>query len=728
MKLVLHIFMNGIKIATTVSRQIFVLTLLLMFIFIVSTALAEEQIDYGDDYLSLSLQELLNTKVITSTKTAQKTSEAPAIISVITAKEIRQMGANTLTEVLTIVPGVTPLTQIKSDRLMVVRGLSLKDGVLVLIDGVPVNDTFDGSFDFYQNTIENIDRIEVIRGPGSALYGGYAVSAVIHIFTKKAKLGENQFKLKFGVGSFNERHLFTSVSTDLSKYIDRLAIAGSFAYSNTDGDQLTIVQDAIFTPTTGIFLPPLSNPSLTPTIRQESVEKFNGSFSLSYKNFSVDFNHQQLISMPIFSHLGLVTEVDHTLKESTLDRLSMAYEQTIFSAIKLDAKAYWINNQLKLFGQSQPPQISGDEDQDGLNENFVSGVIENFRHQTQTIGVEVEFNYKINNNQDLLLGSVYEKNTLFDVLKVANVSLIGRGPAVVFPTQDMSREFMPQGVDRTMSAFYVQDLYQINKNTNVTAGIRYGNYSDFGTTVNPRLALVHRFNKKFYSKVLYGEAFKPPSFSQLFDATPTQSPFRTRGNSKLLPTEITTIELQLGYDISQRIKSNISIFKNNTLNEMFFDATSGIEQWRNTDKREFQGAEVELKGAWLGLDFAFINYSYQKSINNEQIISTNIHPAHRLNTGGSYQFSDSINANFTLSYFSSVERANNDDRAKVKSKVLLRATIIAKDMLMSGLDAELSISNLLNQTLRDETEQAIRLLDDIPLEGRDIRFSLIYNF
>lgn len=700
----------------------------LLFFIHVSSILAAEYDESDADILSLSFEDLLNMTVSTASKKAQKISDAPAIISVVTATEIRNMGATTLADVLAIVPGFTPIARLKSDRLMVVRGLSLKDGILLLIDGVTVNDAFDGSYDFYQRSVDDIERVEVIRGPGSALYGGYAVAAVIHIFTKKANEGDANYTLQLGGGSFGEQRISASIAKDFSAFVNGMKIAGSFTYVDTDGDKLVIQQDAIFTPTAGQYLAPFSNPTLTPTIRQEAVESYNGHINLSLDKLSLDFSHSQLISMPLLSHLGLVTDVGKTLKESTLDRLSAKYFWSAFAEAELEVKIYWVSNESKLFGQSQPPQIRGDEDQNGLNEDFISGIIESFQHKTESSGLEIELRFEWAEKHDILLGLSYDRTELTEVEKQANVTLIGRGSTALFPVQEITNEFMPEGIDRSQTALYIQDLWNFSDKTNVTVGIRFGDYSDFGNTLNPRLAIVHRLNEKFYSKFLYGEAFKPPAFAQLFDSTPTLSQFRMRGNSELAPTEITTFEVQLGYDFSGRLKSNISIFQNHTRNEIFFDSSSGIEQWRNSGERTSSGVEIELKGTWFGLDYAYINYSYQNTRGVDKGAGANIHPAHRLNSGGNYQINDGYNLNFTLSYFSSPEREEVDTRTPIDAKTLLRIALQADNLMMSGLNAELSINNLLDQDGRYEIERSVGLLDDIPLEGRNLRFTLTYKF
>lgn len=680
------------------------------------------------DLYSLSLKELLKIKVSSASKQEQAIADAPSIINVITAHEIAQLGASNLMDVLSIIPGFTPLRQLKSDRIMVVRGLALNDGILVLIDGVPVNDAFDGGFNFYERTLDDIQRVEVIRGPGSALYGGYAVSAVIHIFTTKPNTNSQDYKVTLSSGSFNEKKMAFSANKDFSNLVDGLSMAASFSYFDNDGDKLTIKQDSIFRPTQAEFLAPLVNPTLTPTQRQESVEKFNGHSNIQYKDLNINFGHSQIIATPLVSHLGIVTEVDRTIKESTQDRLSAHYQWESSDKLNIKSKIYWVNNESKLFGQSQPPQIHGDEDQDGLNEDFTSGIIENFQHRTESIGLEVEFNYQSTDTHNLLLGLAYDNTELKDSLKFANVSLLSRGPSAVFPARDLTSEFVPSGLMRELSALYLQDSWQINNNAKLTTGLRYGDYSDFGNTLNPRVGLTYQISDLLYSKLLYGEAFKPPAFSQLFDNTPTLSASRIRGNIDLQPTEITTFEAQLGYDISSYLQASLTIFENDTDNEIFFNPAPGIEKWLNSGQRRSHGLEFELRGEMLGLDYAFLNYSYQDTHGADIGAGANIHSPHRFNLGGSYQFSDKNSAGFTVSYFSSPDRENNDTRSPVDEKTIINFVFQSKEVWVNGLSFKLTIDNLLDQDGKDEVEAAVGLLEDIPIEGRNLRLGLTYEF
>jgi iron complex outermembrane receptor protein len=135
-----------------------------------------------------------------------KVREAPAIISVITAEQIKNMGARNLADVLITIPGIGILTSTAWSRAEIeVRGVETRqsDKVLVLVDGHRLNDPFFGGATTITDDfpLENVKQIEIIRGPGSALYGANAFVAVINIITKKAEEIDG-IQLNLGYGSF----------------------------------------------------------------------------------------------------------------------------------------------------------------------------------------------------------------------------------------------------------------------------------------------------------------------------------------------------------------------------------------------------------------------------------------------------------------------------------------------------------------------------------------------
>jgi outer membrane receptor protein involved in Fe transport len=145
------------------------------------------------DLMSLDLDSLANLQVTTASRFADKLIDAPSIMSVVTSDELRRFGGLTLNEILQTVPGLTGSTQYFSDRsLIAARGDQTKtDGghILFLINGRPTREVMEGGIisDLLESfPVEILERIEIIKGPGSVLYGSNAFSAVINLITKKA--------------------------------------------------------------------------------------------------------------------------------------------------------------------------------------------------------------------------------------------------------------------------------------------------------------------------------------------------------------------------------------------------------------------------------------------------------------------------------------------------------------------------------------------------------------
>ena len=130
----------------------------------------------------------LSPVVVTATRTETPVAETAASITVITAEEIEQQQAETVTEVLRAVPGLDfAQNGSRGTTTSVFTRGAESDQTLVLIDGVEVNSVTLGAFDFSNLTTENIERIEVLRGGGGTLYGSQAIGGVINIITKKGE-------------------------------------------------------------------------------------------------------------------------------------------------------------------------------------------------------------------------------------------------------------------------------------------------------------------------------------------------------------------------------------------------------------------------------------------------------------------------------------------------------------------------------------------------------------
>jgi len=196
------------------------------------------------DLTQLSLEQLMNLDVTSVSKKEEKWSEAPAAITVITGDDIRRLGATSIPEALRGVPGLHVARGSSSDWAVASRGFSSINSskLLVLIDGRSVyTPLFSGVFwDVQDVALEDIDRIEVIRGPGASLWGANAMNGVINVITKKSSDTQGTY-VEGGGGTFNRAFATARYGGSLgekshyrayAKYDDR---AAGFIPPNGDG-------------------------------------------------------------------------------------------------------------------------------------------------------------------------------------------------------------------------------------------------------------------------------------------------------------------------------------------------------------------------------------------------------------------------------------------------------------------------------------------------------------
>jgi len=195
-----------------------------------------------DELRELSLEELMKVTIVTGVQ--QSLSKAPGVVSVITAKDIREMGARDLDEVLETVPGLHVSRETQGYRpIYTMRGIysGRNPEVLMLINGIPITTLYTGNRGFVwgRMPINMISRIEVIRGPGSAVYGADAFAGVINLITK-AKKEIDGTEVGARLGSFNTYEGW-ALHGDKWNGFDMTA---SLEYLATDGQNSIVDADA----------------------------------------------------------------------------------------------------------------------------------------------------------------------------------------------------------------------------------------------------------------------------------------------------------------------------------------------------------------------------------------------------------------------------------------------------------------------------------------------------
>ncbi|MCD6305436.1 MAG: TonB-dependent receptor, partial [Deltaproteobacteria bacterium] len=143
----------------------------------------EEKAKDGEEKKTLKLEEI----VVTATRTKTPVMDTPSNISVITATDLEAMDAKNVTEALKKLPGIYYTNASGLEPKISLRGtrIGMSGGALVLVNGIPVNMGKFGYTDFEAIPVDNIERVEVVKGPMSALYGGDSARGVINIITKR---------------------------------------------------------------------------------------------------------------------------------------------------------------------------------------------------------------------------------------------------------------------------------------------------------------------------------------------------------------------------------------------------------------------------------------------------------------------------------------------------------------------------------------------------------------
>jgi iron complex outermembrane receptor protein len=187
----------------------------------------------------------LDEIVVTATKTEKQVDDAPASVTVITEAEMERRNIETVDDALAEIPGIFVKRSkglMDSTTAVRSRGFNGDEYTLVLVDGQPQNDAYTGGVEWGALPTDNIERIEVIRGAASALYGGNAMGGVINIITKTPE--KLELKATAGFGTNDTRKYSFSAG---NRFTDKLSLRVGYEYEGTDGYANTPVVASIST-------------------------------------------------------------------------------------------------------------------------------------------------------------------------------------------------------------------------------------------------------------------------------------------------------------------------------------------------------------------------------------------------------------------------------------------------------------------------------------------------
>lgn len=683
-------------------------------------AVAQSEMEEEDLALAYGDKNLVSI----ATGQQQSLKSAPSVATVITARDIAGMGALEVDDALRAVPGLyVGRTTGRNASLHLMRGIGtgspITAQVLVLLNGVPFNNMYQGDkvASWRALPVDNISRIEVIRGPGSALYGADAYAGVINIITKSAAEIDGT-EVGVRAGSFNTWDSWTQHGgkigpIDVAAY---LRVGGSEGFKRNINADAQTRNDVRFN----------THASMAPGDTDTSYDAIDGNINLSYGNWRLRSNYSRR------DHIGFGTGTNSALvagagarPESILTDLSwndpsLAQDWGAGFSASYHHYAYTFPDNLMLL----PPGARLGA------ATFPAGQIGGPNQWERNYRMSAFANYTGFNSHNLRFGIGHDNLSLYAARTYKNFTINPNGSVTYTgPVTDYTAiqpHIRPH--DREVTYAYVQDEWKFAKDWTLTAGIRRDMYSDFGGTTNPRAALVWEATYDLTAKLMYGRAFRAPAFVELYSINPVAN-----GNPGLQPETIQTLEAALSWKPQSNAEINLNVYKYTMKDIIRLAGTT----YQNSGIQDGHG--MELEAIWdISRDWRVTShYAFQRSVSRVTDHDPGYAPRHTVYARADWlmatgwQLSTQMNAVFDRN------RAYGDTRPQIRDYTTLDLTLRTTPA-KNKWDFAASIRNLFNADVREPSAYSAApatnptlptslIPGDLPQAGRNFWLQAIYR-
>ncbi len=554
--------------------------------------------DTADGY-ELSLQSLFNMEVTTASKSPEKQSDAPGIISVITKDELNRFGGTTFKDVLERVPSLISAVGGYTQRSsIIIRGDFIKQTsshILILLNGRPVREIQEGglSADIVNSFPVNIiERIEVIKGPGSVLYGSDAFSGVINIIT--ANPDKNKVSL---TGLYQGGGGFKSAGEGFAKVGDlNIVVAGQY-YEKSVWELPTYSKKFASIPTPPFFM--LVDTLITVDLPDKGPGLFMG---VTYKGLRVNATYDEWAT----NNMITVDEVKNTKYFA-----NAGYSQKINDNWNMDFNFTYC--QAKFLGH----------DYFKRNSYNIVGEWTNF----------VKFGDKAN----LAVGGLFNR--------IDGKETFIKNPDSIYDICDGKQ---------SAYASYAQIDYQLIKSLKLIAGAQLNKVGHLDISFVPRVGLIFYPISMISIKALYSEAYRAPSINELYLNNELMI-----GNKNLKPEKVSTFDFGISYQ-GEKAQVGISAFyskQKDNIQPAYYNGMA--RQYINIGEATFMGGEFEGK-YYLNRNIYFnASMLYQKNKNDS---TKNLVPLANLGAkaGISYQWGKGITVSLFDIYQGDIDNKYNE--------------------------------------------------------------------
>ncbi len=545
---------------------------------------------YGQTALDISLDSLLNTRISTAAKYAQKISQAPASITIITYEDIEHYGFQTLEDVFNSVRGFYT-TNDRNYTYLGVRGFSrptdYNDRILLLVNGHTVNENVYGSAMLgtdFGLSLDGIERIEIVRGPSSALYGTGAMFAVVNVVTKKGRMVDG-IRLMPATGSYG-----------------KLATAGSLGKEFENGLDVFIAGQITDINGQDLYFPEYDSVNNGIAQGLDWDKSYGAIATLSYK----DFNWQGIFTsrkkgIPTGA-FGVVFNNQNTWSLDERSFVELKYDKKIKADKNLIVRTYfdWYH-----YKGAYPYEVQSFDESYG-----------------NWLGIEAQYLWDLTINNRLTLGLEYQKHWRAD-----------------YRLWDTDTVYFDANFPYQVISGYLQDEYQILANLAVNLGMRWDNYTTIGNAFVPRGAVIYNPFQATAIKLLYGQAFRAPNVYEINYQDPL---YGHKPNPFLNPEKIRTFEVVWEQRLAQNVYGIVSVYHYGMrgLIDLTSDETDSLLQFQNIGRVKALGSEFELQTKFRYGIQGYINYAFQIASDEIQNTKLTNSPSHIAKLGLVFPISD----------------------------------------------------------------------------------------
>lgn len=650
----------------------------------------------SSELTELSLKELLQVNVSTVTLKEQKITDAPGIVSIITQEELKALGIRTIRGALLLIPGFVPL-QNDDEQIFAVRGIfaTTNQKILVMRNGHSLNEAnIDLPQTDYSLSIENIKKIEIIRGPGASIYGNSALAAVVNIIT----VDEEETKVKIGFGNYGQ---FNIDAVSHVKLNNNASVMVFGRYSGNSGEPFNVL------------------------VRKDSVTTFKGTYKANHypsnydfgfkyclKSFTSGFSVRRHIYKTYWSADGKYTNIDSLLDNPRLSQYSLhfnfEYEPKINDYVGLHFQHFADYCQLNNSRLLTP--IGGTYN----NKIYPFGRIQLNEWNVFKAGLNYYATWIYSGKGQLLSGISFEQR------RYLTNSWLASNTADSSNIEYSKKPFFPESNEFRGAPFF-QIQHSLISWLKLDMGARYDIAQNFKETFNPRIAIIINPYKPLTLKAIYTMAFQAPGYSYR-----TSNADYSGSIEKLKPERLTTYQTSARYEFKKTSFIEIALYYNELNN--LISRLPNRNYYANIGKMSSYGMEIESKYN-TSVGSLFCNYSMllpNTNFMDSTFKANNIYkkkfkhfPMHTLNGGFYLPVRDKINISVSGQYTSGFYGVQN---IELDSRVILNTTINFINFI-KYVDFSLSIYNVTNKRYKLGDPSVI------PIEqpGRWFMFSLLYT-